>query len=94
MVKVTTISGVGVGEGAIESIASCRTGWTEKCSWFYNEALKRIQKKRTSGPIFVSCQGLPAWHAKGKDRWRHSLLGDRIPAGADAPLRRGLREGS
>jgi hypothetical protein len=94
MVKVTTISGVGVGEGAIEFIAACRTGRTDKFRWFYNEALKRIQKKRSCRPIFVSCQGLPAWHARGKDRWRHSLLGDRILADADDPLGRGLREDS
>jgi hypothetical protein len=60
MVKVNTISGVGLGVGAIELIASCHTGWTEKFSWFCNEALKRIQKKRSRRPIFVSCQGPPA----------------------------------
>jgi hypothetical protein len=64
MVKVTTISGVGVGEGAIEFIASCRTGWTEKFSWFYNEALKRIRMKGSRRPLSLSCQGLPAWHAR------------------------------
>jgi hypothetical protein len=60
MVKVTTISGVGVGEDAIEFIAACRTGRTDKFRWFYYAALKRIQKKRSGRPIFVSCQGLPA----------------------------------